>query len=114
MRHPTDGSTWPRLQDASPCSLFTNEKCLYTFLIPKVLKNNLKNLEEEFLINISYNLQNEGFGLDVINRVTKEYQAIDFAKTVSRSVLGSMNDFSYQYEFEIRREGGIENIRMLI
>lgn len=71
-------------------------------------------MEEEFLINISYNLQNEGFGLDVINRVTKEYQAIDFAKTVSRSVLGSMNDFSYQYEFEIRREGGIENIRMLI
>jgi hypothetical protein len=43
--------------------LFTNEKTLYTFLIPKVLKNNLMNIEEEFLISLSYNLQNEVSGL---------------------------------------------------
>ncbi len=73
------------------CLLFTNEKTLYTFLIPKILKANLKNIEEEFLIHLSYNMQNEGFGLDVINRVMQEYRGIGFAKTVSKSVLGSMN-----------------------
>lgn len=98
--------------DRRKCLMFTNEKSLYTFLLPKVLKANLKNIEHEFLINLSYNLQNEGFGLEVINRVMQEYQEIGFAKTVSKSVLGSMNDFAYHYEFQIMREGGIENIRI--
>jgi hypothetical protein len=99
--------------DRRKCVLFTNEKTLYTFLIAKVLKSNLKNIEEEFLINLSYNLQNEGFGLEVINRIMKEYQEIGFAKTVSKSVLGSMNDLAWQYEFQIMREGGIDNIKIL-
>jgi hypothetical protein len=99
--------------DRRKCLLFTNEKSLYTFLIPKVLKANLKSIEQEFLIHLSYNLQYEGFGLEVINRVMQEYQEIGFAKTVSKSVLGSMNDFAYHYEFQIMREGGIENIRIL-
>jgi hypothetical protein len=86
---------------------------LYTFLIPKILKANLKNIEQEFLINLSYNLQNEGFGLDVINRVMQEYREIGFAKTVSKSVLGSMNEFMFQYEVLIQMEGGIDNIRIL-
>lgn len=66
------------------CILFTNEKTLYTFLIPKVLKANLKNIEEEFLINLSYNLQSEGFGIEGIKRVMQEYQQIGFAKTSNR------------------------------
>ena len=99
--------------DRRKCVIFTNEKILYTFLIPKVLKTNLKNIEEEFLIQLSYNLQNEGFGLEVINRVMQEYQEIGFAKTVSKSVLGSMNDLAWQYEFQIMREGGIDNIKIL-
>jgi hypothetical protein len=99
--------------DRRKCLLFTNEKTLYTFLIPKILKANLKNIEQEFLINLSYNLQNEGFGLDVINRVMQEYREIGFAKTVSKSVLGSMNEFMFQYEVLIQMEGGIDNIRIL-
>jgi len=65
--------------DRRNCIIFTNEKTLYIFLIPKVLKANLKNIEEEFLINLSYNLQSEGFGLEVINRIMQEYQEIGFA-----------------------------------
>ena len=81
--------------DRRKCLLFTNEKTLYTFLIPKVLKDNLKNIEDEFFINLNYNLQNEGFGLEVINRVMQEYQEIGFAKTSNRQVLGSMNEFAF-------------------
>ncbi len=95
------------------CLLFTNEKTLYSFLIPKVLKANLKNIEQEFLINLSYNLQNEGFGLEVINRVMQEYQEIGFAKTVSKRVLGSMNELTFQYEILIEEKEGLENIGIL-
>jgi hypothetical protein len=40
--------------DRRKCLLFTNDKTLYTFLNPKVLKANLKNIEEEFLINLQF------------------------------------------------------------
>jgi hypothetical protein len=99
--------------DRRKCVIFTNEKTLYTFLIPKVLKANLKNIEEEFLISLSYNLQNEGFGINVINGIMQEYQTIVFAKTMNKSVLGSMNDPVYQYEAQILRAGGIGNIKIL-
>ena len=95
------------------CLLFTNEKSLYSFLIPKVLKVNLKNIEEEFLINLSYNLQYEGFGLDVINRVMQEYEDIGFAKTSNRQVLGSMNQLAFEYEVLVEQKEGLENIRIL-
>lgn len=98
--------------DRRKCLLFTNEKTLYTFLIPKVLKANLKNIEQEFLINLSYNLQYEGFKLEVINRVMQEYQEIGFAKTSNRQVLGSMNEFAFEYDYFIRREWGIEKARI--
>ena len=98
--------------DRRKCLVFTNEKSLYTFLIPKVLKANLKNIEQEFLINLSYNLQNEGFGLEVINRVMQEYQEIGFAKTSNRQVLSSMIEFAFQYDYFIRREEGLEKARI--
>jgi hypothetical protein len=99
--------------DRRKCLLFTNEKTLYTFLIPKVLKANLKNIEQEFLINLSYNLQSEGFGLEVINRAMQEYQEIAFAKTSNRQVLGSMNELTFQYEILIEEREGLENVRIL-
>jgi len=99
--------------DRRKCIIFTNEKTLYTILIPKVLKANVKNIEEEFLIHLSYNLENEGFRLDVITTVMQEYQSIGFTKTINKSVLASMNDLVHQYEFEIMRKGGLNNIRIL-
>jgi hypothetical protein len=98
--------------DRRKCLLCTNEKSLYTFLIPKVLKANLKNIEEEFLVNLIYNLQCEGFGIEVVNRVMQEYREIGFAKTSNRQVLGSMNEFAFEYDYLIRREGGLEKARI--
>lgn len=99
--------------DRRKCILFTNEKTLYSFLIPKVLKSNLKNIEEEFLINLNLNLQAEGSSLEVISRVMQEYGEIGFAKTANKSVLGSMNDLAYLYEVHIIEDGGFDNIKML-
>lgn len=95
------------------CLLFTNEKTLYSFLIPNVLKKNIRNIEEEFLINLSLNLQAEGFGLEVINRVMQEHQEIGFAKTASKHVLGSMNQLAFEYEIFIHEKEGLENIKIL-
>ena len=100
--------------DRKKCVLFTNEKTLYSFLIPKVKKENLKNIVDEFLFNLNMNLQAEGFPLEVINRVMQEYTDIGFAKTSNRHVLGSMNEFTFHFEYLIiQRYEGIENIEIL-
>jgi hypothetical protein len=99
--------------DRRKCLLFTNERTLYSFLIPNVLKDDLKNIEEEFLVNLGYNLQNEGFGLDVINRVIQEYEEIGFSRTGSMKVLGAMNQLTFEYEVLIIRKEGLDNIRIL-
>jgi hypothetical protein len=99
--------------DRRKCLLFTNEKTLYSFLIPKVLKNDLENIEEKFLISLSHNLQYEGFELDVINRVMQEYKEIGFAKTASMKVLGAMNQLKFEYEVLVLGKEGFENVKIL-
>lgn len=100
--------------DRRKCILFTNEKTLYSFMLPKVKKENLQNIFDEFLFNLNMNLTAEGFSLQVINRVLQEYHEMGFAKTASRHVLGSMNELAFHYEYLIiQRYEGIERTRIL-
>ena len=92
------------------CILFTNEKTLYSFLVPNVLKADLKKLETIFLINLSYNLKYEGFPPDVIKQFTQKHQEICFAKTTNRGVIGSMVDFAFQYSYYIETVEDINSI----
>jgi len=99
--------------DRRKCILFTNEKTLYSFLIPKVKKENLQNIFDEFLFHLSMNLQAEGFTIEVINRVLQTYTEMGFVKTSNRQVLGVMNDFTYAYQYNIDRAGGLDRARIL-
>lgn len=95
------------------CILFTSEKTLYSFLIPRVLKKDLLNIGDLFVCHLGYNLQYEGFNPEIVERVLAEYRDIRFAKTISKSVLGSMNDLKHGYEFETYRAGGSERFNVL-
>jgi len=100
--------------DRRKCIFFTNEKTLYSFLLPNVKKENLKNIVDDFLLNLNLNLQAEEIPIQVISRVMQEYTDIGFAKTASKQVLGSMNEFAFQYKHVIiNHYGDIENIRIL-
>jgi hypothetical protein len=99
--------------DRRKCILFTNEKTLYSFLIPKVKKKNLQNIFDEFLFNLNMNLQAEGLPLEVINRVIAEYTEIGFAKTASKTVLGAMTQLMFEFEVLIEMKEGLENVKIL-
>jgi F0F1-type ATP synthase delta subunit len=100
--------------DRRKCILFTNEKTLYSFLVPKVKKDNLKNIVDEFLLNLSMNLQAEGIPIEVISKVMQEYSDIGFAKTVNKHVLGSMNELTFQYkDIIMNRYARIEQVKAL-
>jgi hypothetical protein len=93
------------------CVLFTNEKTFYSFVVLKVLKKDLNNIKEVFLNHLVSNFRFEEFPPEMVNR--EEYRDIGFAKTASRSILGSMNELRFQFEYDIYREGGIDNINQL-
>jgi len=99
--------------DRRKCILFTNEKTLYSFLIPKVKKENLKNIEEEFLLNLNMNLHAEGFPLEAISKVMAEYMDMGFAKTASKTVLGAMTQLMFEIEILIEMKEGLENVKVL-
>jgi hypothetical protein len=99
--------------DRRKCILFTNERTLYSFLVPGVLKKDLLKIENLFRSHLAFNLQYEGFSAGAIERVMEEYKEIGFARTVSKSVLGSMNDLKHGYEFKVFRAGGIEHFNVL-
>ena len=95
------------------CLLFTNEKTLYSFLIPNVKKSNIKNIVDEFLINMSFNLQAEGFDINVINKLMQEYHEIGFGKTASKQILGWMNQIAFEYEIRVQMKEGLGNVRII-
>jgi hypothetical protein len=93
------------------CVLFTNDRTLYSFLVPGFKKKD--DVHDLFLLNLNSNLAAEGFGQRDILKALDEYREIAIAPTVNRSVLGSMNDLVVQVEFYIGRAGGLENAEML-
>lgn len=78
-----------------------------------MLKKDLLNIRNLFLSHLGYNLQYEGLDAEVTEGVLREYKDIGFARTTSKSVLGSMNDLKQGYEFEIYRAGGLERFNVL-
>jgi hypothetical protein len=90
------------------CLLLTNDRTLYSVLIPGVKKNDLDNFRELFVLHLKMNLEKEGFGPADVYKALEEYGEIAIAPTTSRSVLGSMNDLADQADFLVRRAGGLE------
>ncbi len=95
------------------CILLTNDRTLYSFLIPGVKKKDLVDFRALFALHLKMNLAKEGFGPEDINKALGEYGEIAIAPTTNRSVLGSMNDLADQVDFLVRRSGGLEQGDML-
>lgn len=93
------------------CILFTNDRTLYSFLVPGYKKKD--DVHDLFLLNLNSSLAAEGFGQGDILKALDEYREIAIAPTTNRSVLGSMNDLVNQVEFYIGRAGGLEDAEML-
>lgn len=91
------------------CVLFTNNKTLFNFLITGVKKAQLVQLENLFKSHLQCVLADEGVDESICSKIMQEYSSIGFAKTNSRSILGSMNDLAFIYEYHIQEEGGVGN-----
>lgn len=90
--------------------IFVNEKTLLSFIIFGIKKSNIKNTPETFLRGLDQLLTIEGFTPRDIDKVFRDYEAYQFTKTVSRSVLGNMNDLVDLYKHYILYDGGFKHV----
>ena len=87
------------------CVLFVNDKTLYNFVVINLSRAKIKELDSIFVQYLVLNLFQEGFSEALVKRLTQEYDTIQFTKTDSKSVLGSMNDLAFHYKYHIQTEG---------
>ena len=95
--------------DQRKCVLFTNDKTLYTFFVPGLIKFHFQNFREVFRQNLFRNLMAENLSQNHIEIILDRIQEIEISKTNNRSVLGSMNDLTFQLKYQIADEGGLLN-----
>ena len=75
--------------------VFVNEKSLLTVAMPISESNNLLPL---FRFRVSNLLKMIGVKSEEIENEMSHFNQVQFGKTVSRRILGSMNDISWQYQ----------------
>jgi len=92
--------------------LFTSADTLYTFVVPQILKRDLETFDILFAQNLRKNLEYEGLSVTLIERIIS-IQDVALEKTISRSVLGSMNDYAIQSEYFVTFGGGLKNVDIL-
>ena len=91
------------------CVLVTNDLTLYAMFIPYLTKPDFKAFHIVFGQNLFKNLLYENLLQSEIETALEEYKEIQYAKTDSRSVLGTMNEQKFQVEYMVHAEGGMDN-----
>ncbi len=90
------------------CVLFTNDSTLYSLFVPGLRKADFEQLPQVFGQSLFRALRLEDFSQQQIEVVLDEIEDLHFAKTNSRSVLGSMNDLAHQLTWIIDSMGGLD------
>ena len=89
------------------CVLFVNDKTLFNFIVAGVTRDQIKDLSNIFILNLSCALINEGIDESDRNKILEEHESLRYKKTDNKSVLGSVNDLAYHYKANIEDEGSI-------
>ena len=91
------------------CLLFTHEKTLFSFLVVDFRKGDVKNLDTIVQNHLRKALENLPVSNNKINRFMHQTEGFILTKTASKRILGSMNDYAYQYMVNIAHHGGLDN-----
>ena len=87
--------------------LFTNDRTLYSFFVRFVKRPLTPDFVEMFRLGLFRSLMGEGFAEPLVEHALRPHRSVVIAKTTSRSVLGSMNDLTFQLKCLIETMGGL-------
>lgn len=89
--------------------LFTNDQTLYSFLIYWTKTPQPAGFPERFRLGLFTSLVSEGLTEAQFDYFLKEHAQVIITKTNNRSVLGSMNDLTFQIKSMLYVGGGLAN-----
>ncbi|MEN8264226.1 MAG: hypothetical protein ABFR82_12265 [Nitrospirota bacterium] len=95
--------------DGKKCLLFVNDKTLFNFIVPDILRAQIRELSNIFKVTLECVLSSEGVPESAKTKIMSEYESIQYANTNSKSVLGTMNDLAFHYKYLIQSEGGVHS-----
>jgi hypothetical protein len=95
--------------DRKKCVLFVNDKTLFNFIIPDLLRDQIRSLDTIFKSYLQCVLASEKFPDWFLAKSQAELEIISYGNTNSKRILGSMNDLAFHYKYNILYEGGVHN-----
>ncbi len=90
------------------CLLLTDSRTLFVFLVLGILRRDLLAFGDLLRAHCSETLRSHGIDPDNVPSLALG-EAVRFAKTNDRRVLGSMNDYAFLFKVHIEHEGGVEH-----
>ncbi len=93
--------------DRRKCLLFTHDQTLFSVFLPSVTKTDYPHLAEMFGQRLFRAMRLFDFNQQQIETMLEQARELRFAKTNSRSVLGSMNDMKQMMGWIIHNDGGL-------
>lgn len=93
--------------------LCTHARTLFSIVLPQVRRADLVHLPTMLAGTVAGAMETEGLSAAAIESVTT-LREVRYGLTNSRSVLGSMNDISYQYLADVEHYGAAARLRGLI
>lgn len=111
--HAATGESWHAnllRVDRRKCVLFTHDATLYSVFIPGLRKPDFAQLDQLFGQRLFKSLLWEAFPQPLIERALDSCRSVQFTRSSSRSVLGSMNDLRIQIEVEVAHVGGLAQV----
>lgn len=91
------------------CLLFMEENTLASFVLVGLRKEHIKDIGKIFKNGVVQFLELENFSVEVISAFENVPEHAVFTKTVSKKLLGNMNDLLSLYDHFIQSEGGLIN-----
>ncbi len=95
--------------DGKKCVLFVNDKTLFNFIVPDILRAQIRELSKIFRFTLECVLSAEDFPKVTTTKILSEYESIQYANTNSKIVLGSMIDLAFHYKWQIQDVGGVHS-----
>jgi hypothetical protein len=93
--------------------MFTHAGTLFTLVAADVKRQDIKLLDNLLRNRLEAVLKIEGIADDSISKIISECKSVQYAKTVNRAVIGSMNDLIFQYECRFEyADGDIDLIEL--
>ena len=92
--------------DRRKCILFTHAPTLFAFLVPDVRKAKIVPIGGLLVDRAAFELVTEELPTGALGKL--DPASVHVARTASRSVLGSMNEFAFQCETHVYIDGGLD------